>query len=169
MGAAEKPLPERQRRFIDEFLIDGNATAAYRRAGYEPRSDNAASASASALLRNPKVSARIAAAQQARQQRTGVTGDWVVERLAAEAVLEGEDASHSARVSALVALAKIKGMMAPKKVELDVPNPVKAEVAHGIKDDLAPYAGVFAELLEEERRVQADRPAQPVAPPEAHR
>jgi phage terminase small subunit len=80
-GMAEKPLTPRQKRFVDEYLIDLNSTAAYRRAGYEPKTDNAAAASASALLRKPKIVAALREAQLARSKRTGITQDYVLTRL----------------------------------------------------------------------------------------
>jgi phage terminase small subunit len=104
-------LGERQARFVAEYLVDGNAAASYRRAGYRPGNDNSAAASSSALLRLPKVKAAIAKARTARSERTMVTADWVIERLQAEAQLSGEGASHAARVSALKILALHTGML----------------------------------------------------------
>jgi hypothetical protein len=111
------PLTERQRRFIEEYLLDLNATAAYRRAGYVARNDNTAAAGASTLLRNPKVAAAVAEAQQERADRAELTQDWVVGRLRHESQLTGEDASHSARVAALKLLGLHLGMF-PKKHEV---------------------------------------------------
>lgn len=54
-----KTLTEKQHRFIDEFLIDQNAAAAYRRAGYKAGSDGAVKASASRLLANANIRAEI--------------------------------------------------------------------------------------------------------------
>jgi len=73
----------KQQRFVEEYLVDLNATAAYLRAGYAARG-NAAEVSASKLLRNPKVSAAVAAAQQERSERTKIDADWVLRRLADE-------------------------------------------------------------------------------------
>src|SRR5450432_973264 len=71
-------LTGKQLRFVEEFLIDCNATAAYKRAGYKVTSDAAAQAAASRLLANPKVAAAIEAAKKARSDRTEVTIDFVV-------------------------------------------------------------------------------------------
>ncbi|MBY0527328.1 MAG: terminase small subunit [Gemmataceae bacterium] len=79
---AARQLTPKQQRFVDEYLIDLNATAAYKRAGYQARTDNVAASSASELLRNPKVAAAIAAGKAARAQRTAVTADAVVQELA---------------------------------------------------------------------------------------
>lgn len=72
-------LSEKQKRFADEFLIDLNATAAYRRAGYTAKG-NAAEVNASRLLSNAKVQEYIQKRQQDREQRTEITQDMVLQR-----------------------------------------------------------------------------------------
>ena len=52
-------MAEKQKKFADEYLIDLNATRAYKAAYPNVKKDAAASASASQLLRNPKVRAYI--------------------------------------------------------------------------------------------------------------
>ncbi len=111
--ATQRKLTARQQRFVEEFLLDGNATAAYIRAGYAARG-NAAESAACRLLRNVQVSAAIAAAQAARSARTQITQDWVLERLHAEALFTGEGASHSARVAALKLAGQHLGMFAER-------------------------------------------------------
>lgn len=68
-------MTPKQRRFVEEFLIDLNASAAARRAGY-------AEGSAWRVVRRPAVAAAIAEAQAARAERTRVTADKVVTELA---------------------------------------------------------------------------------------
>jgi phage terminase small subunit len=70
-------LSPKQARFVDEYLLDLNASAAYRRAGYSARG-NAAEVTAHQLLRNPKVAAAIAEAQASRSTRTRITVDAVL-------------------------------------------------------------------------------------------
>ncbi len=48
-------MTEKQKRFCDEYLIDLNGTRAYKAAYPSVKNDNTAAASASELLRNPKV------------------------------------------------------------------------------------------------------------------
>ena len=71
-------LTAKQTRFVQEYLIDLNATQAAARAGYSKRS---AEVQGCRLLKNDKVSAAIAAAQEARSERTGITQDWVLETI----------------------------------------------------------------------------------------
>lgn len=58
-------LTDQQRKFADEYIKTLNATDAYRKAGYKPRSEAAANANASRLIRNDKVKAYL---QQAMQE-----------------------------------------------------------------------------------------------------
>lgn len=74
-------LNARQQRFVEEYIVDLDAAAAYSRAGYKPRSEEAAGAAARRLLQNVTVSAAIAAAQKARAARTHTAADRVVREL----------------------------------------------------------------------------------------
>jgi len=56
-----RTLTPRQQKFVDEYLIDQNATQAYKRAGYKCRSDHAAHSCSHKLLLNPAIAAKIAA------------------------------------------------------------------------------------------------------------
>lgn len=106
----ENGLNDRQQKFVDAYLVSGNATDAYLKAGYDPKNANAIAASAARLLRNAKVQAALEKARTARSERTKITADWVLERLKIESEREGEKASHSARVSALKAIGEHLGM-----------------------------------------------------------
>ncbi|MBM3335390.1 terminase small subunit [Candidatus Sumerlaeota bacterium] len=75
--------PKRQ-RFIDEYLVDLNATRAYRAAGYAG-DDNVCAVEGHRLLSDPKIGEAIAAAKAERSERTRIDADWVLTRLAAEA------------------------------------------------------------------------------------
>jgi phage terminase small subunit len=70
-------LTNRQQRFVDEYLIDLNATQAARRAGYR-----SAEVEGCRLLKNAKVAHAVAKAQAERAERTGVTADRVISELA---------------------------------------------------------------------------------------
>jgi phage terminase small subunit len=69
----------KQQRFVDEYLVDLNATQAAIRAGYSAAT---AEAAGSRLLRNVKVAAAIAGARTDLSERTKVTQDRVLEELA---------------------------------------------------------------------------------------
>lgn len=78
-GAQDKTLTPKQARFIEEYLIDLNATQAAIRAGYSAKT---APEQASRLLSNVKVSTAVQAAMQARSSRTEITQDMVLRELA---------------------------------------------------------------------------------------
>lgn len=71
-------LTPRQQRFVDEYLIDLNATKAATRAGYSAKT---AASQGERLLRNVEVAAAIAAAKKARAERTEVDADYVLKRM----------------------------------------------------------------------------------------
>ena len=64
-------LTPKQARFVAEYLIDLNATAAYKRAGYDAKG-NAAEAGASRLLSNAKVAQAIQASIDKRSNDLGI-------------------------------------------------------------------------------------------------
>lgn len=74
-------LTPKQKRFVEEYLIDLNATQAAIRAGYSAKT---AEAAGSRLLRNVNVAIAITAAQAERSEKTKIDADWVLSRLAAE-------------------------------------------------------------------------------------
>ena len=74
-------LTVKQQAFVNEYLKDGNATRAYRAAGYRAASDGVAHANSSALLRNHKVSAAVEAARKIISERALVTAEDVVREL----------------------------------------------------------------------------------------
>jgi phage terminase small subunit len=78
-GSTSHELPGRQKLFALEYLKDLNATQAAIRAGYSPRTAEAAS---SRLLRNVKVAAQIQKAMNARAKRIEVNQDTVLQGIA---------------------------------------------------------------------------------------
>lgn len=73
-------VTDKQQRFVDEYLVDLNATQAAIRAGYSERT---AVAQASRLLRNVNVAAAIAERQAKLSDKAEITQDRVVAELAA--------------------------------------------------------------------------------------
>ncbi|WP_310715492.1 terminase small subunit, partial [Burkholderia multivorans] len=77
-GKANK-LSAKHQRFVDEYLIDLNATKAAERAGYSKRT---AGQIGFELLKKPEIAEAISEAMKAREQRTGITQDRVLRELA---------------------------------------------------------------------------------------
>ena len=84
-------MTEKQKIFADEYLIDLNATRAYRQAYPSGKKDETAAQAGSRMLRNVKVAEYIAERMQARQERTEITQDRVLEELAAIAFARATD------------------------------------------------------------------------------
>jgi len=74
-------ITKRQMRFCEEYIIDLNQSGAYRRAGYKPKSDNAAWVCASKLLRNAKVKKYISQLQQPIIKKSQNLAERVIEEL----------------------------------------------------------------------------------------
>lgn len=72
------PLTDKQQRFVEEYLVDLNATQASIRAGYS--SDTAAQAGYE-NLRKPEIADAIAEAKAERSKRVEVTADQVLREL----------------------------------------------------------------------------------------
>ena len=97
-GNPDRPLSAKQRLFVDEYLLDMNASAAARRAGYGERS---AAQNGHRFLQLAPVMAAIEARLAARRTRLQVTAERVIDELARIAFADigrimnwtGEDAS----------------------------------------------------------------------------
>lgn len=84
-------LTDKQKIFADEYLIDLNATRAYKAAYPRVKSDEVARANGSRLLTNANVADYIDKRMQDRQERTEITQDMVLEELAAIAFARATD------------------------------------------------------------------------------
>lgn len=78
----------KQKRFVEEYLIDLNATQAAVRAGYSPRTANE---QAARFLANPEIQEQIQAAQAERSKRTEITADAVLAEYAKIAFANMDD------------------------------------------------------------------------------
>lgn len=83
-----KGLTDKQAAFVQEYLIDFNATQAAIRAGY---SENSAQQQSSDLLLKPLIQEEINQGRAERAKRTKVTQDMVVEELAKVAFTNTDD------------------------------------------------------------------------------
>jgi len=91
-------LTEKQKRFVDEYLVDLNATRAYKAAYSSCRKDEAASVNASKLLRNAKVDAYVQQRMKQREKRTEITADKVLQRWWDIATADPNEIVHLRRV-----------------------------------------------------------------------
>ena len=81
-GTQMTKLTKKQQCFVDEYLIDLNATQAAIRAGY---SEATAKDIGCENLAKPNIKSAIDKALKERSERTKIDADWLLRRLAAEA------------------------------------------------------------------------------------
>ena len=100
-------LTDKQRRFIEEYLVDFNATQAAIRAGY---SEDTARSIGSENLTKPDIASALAERAKSLTEEADVTTAMVIDGLLTEAKRTGRGASHAARVSAWTQLGKYLAM-----------------------------------------------------------
>lgn len=84
-------MTEKQKSFVDEYLIDLNATRAYKTVYKNVKSDDVAAAAGNRLLRNVKVEEYLNQRMKDRERRTEITQDKVLAEIAQIAFANGSD------------------------------------------------------------------------------
>lgn len=84
-------MTDAQKRFCDEYLIDLNATRAYKVAYSRCKKDETANVNGSKLLRKTKVQEYISKKQKEIEKRTEITQDMVIKELSAIAFSKASD------------------------------------------------------------------------------
>lgn len=121
MGNANQPLTDKQIRFVDEYMIDFNATQATIRAGY---SKKAARQQGSTLMSYPYIQQAVAQRSEVLKAKTDTDAEWKRLQLrklvdeGMEQYTNGTDnkAAHGAMVvKALAELNKMDGDYQPSK------------------------------------------------------
>lgn len=105
-------LTEKQKRFVDEYLIDLNATQAAIRAGY---SENTAEVIGYENLRKPQIAEKVQEAMQLRSRRVDLSQDMVAQELRKIGFAEAHDYTdadlkYGNKLKALELLGKHLGM-----------------------------------------------------------
>lgn len=132
-------MTDKQKIFADEYLIDLNATRAYKAAYPKVKNDNTAAVSANRLLRNDNVAEYIKERMADRAKRTEVSQDDVVKELAtigfAKTALVNEfEVKTNDKLKALELLGRHLGMFTDK-------SEIKANVS--IEDYLEKLGGDY--------------------------
>ena len=126
-------LTPKQQRFVEEYLIDLNATQAAIRAGY---SEKTAKEIGSENLTKPNIAKAITEAQEKLSNKAQVTVEMVVQGLLNEAKDLSEGSTQSARVSAWAHLGKHLGMFKDKIEHSGDPNnPINMSLKVVFEDD----------------------------------
>lgn len=130
-------LNDRQRRFVDEYLVDLNATQAAIRAGY---SQKTARQIGQKLLTKVDIQQAISAAQAARQERTELTADEVIRDLR-----EVRDVCLGRKSVKVVEVVKFEGEATPHEVDALV---FDANGANKALELLGKHIGMFGDKLD---------------------
>ena len=124
-------LTPKQQRFVEEYLIDLNATQAAIRAGY---SEKTAKSIGQENLTKPDIAKAIQEAQESLSNKTQLTVDIVVQGLLKEAQDYAEGSTQSARVSAWAHLGKHLGMF---KEKIEHSGKLEIESLSSLMDELS--------------------------------
>jgi len=109
-------LTAKQQAFVEEYLIDLNATQAAIRAGYSERS---AAVTASRMLTKANIAEAVVHAKDQRSERTQITQDWVLQTVfdtVEHCKAPGEDFDASAVLKGCDLAGKHLGMFTAKTV-----------------------------------------------------
>ena len=129
-------MTPKQERFAQEYMVDMNATAAAKRAGY---SEHTAMEQGYQLLQKPSVRLAIQDLQAELRERTAVTVESVTHQLREAYDVAESNGQAGAMVQASMGIAKLHGLLVDKIEQRQV------------ADDMSP-----AELETELERVQAE-------------
>lgn len=110
-------MTPRQARFVDEYLVDANATQAAIRAGIAP---SGAHVWGSRALRNANVSEALQTRQKADQERLQIDREKVVAMLQEAFVMAREQREPAAMISACRELSKLFGLYEPVRAQVDI-------------------------------------------------
>lgn len=143
-------MTAKEKRFCEEYLIDGNATKAAIRAGYSQKS---AKSIGSENLTKPDLHAYIEKLQAERSRRTGITADRVLEELAkigfvkATDVINGStgEIKEDAAPEDLACISSIKVKVIPTEDGPIVEREVKLVDKNKSLEMLGKHLGLFTE------------------------
>lgn len=155
-------LTPKQKRFIEEYLIDLNATQAAIRAGYSPRN---ADKIGSELLGKTRVSDAIKVAMAERSKRTGINQDRILMELAKIAlvnpkkVIDFDEATirEDALPEDLAAVASVKVKRFPTKDGEGIEREIKFYDKTKALDLAGRHLGMFKDKIELSGSLDAEK------------
>ncbi len=146
-------MTKKQKKFIEEYLIDLNATQAAIRAGYSP---DTAGSIGSENLKKPEIRVRIEKAMAERSKRTGINQDRIIEELAKIALLnpknlinfEEATVKEEATEEDLAAISSIRVKCFPTKDGEGIEREVKMYDKAKALELLGRHLGMFKDKVE---------------------
>jgi phage terminase small subunit len=119
-NAGAKRLTPKQKRFVDEYMIDLNATQAAIRSGCSVRS---AKEIGHEYLTKPHIAEALAKRVERLRVKTELTAEWVLNEF--RKIIVAEDARYADKISALNSVARHLGMF---KDKLELQADLKHEI-----------------------------------------
>lgn len=144
-GKGSKLSPKME-RFVEEYLVDLNASAAVERAGYKTRNRNKMAAE---LIRHPLVKAKIEESMGERRERMELTADYVINKLV-DIVEKTESGNPSAALRGLELLGKHLGLYKDRQ-EISGPDGEAIKMEQKVKEDVADFTSSLARLVKRGR------------------
>lgn len=115
MSTEDRPLTQKQRRFVEEYLVTGNGTESCRRAGYSQKSDGCLRVQATENLAKPNVKQAI---DRKRAEMTKDSEERRAENIRKlEALADGADRDAD-KLRAIEQLFRAEGWLAPEQKEI---------------------------------------------------
>lgn len=146
-------MTKKQKKFVEEYLIDLNATQAAIRAGYSP---DTAGSIGSENLKKPEIRVRIEKAMAEHSKRTGINQDRIIEELAKIALLnpknlinfEEATVKEEATEEDLAAISSIRVKCFPTKDGEGIEREVKMYDKAKALELLGRHLGMFKDKVE---------------------
>lgn len=146
-------MTKKQKRFVEEYLIDLNATQAAIRAGYSPET---AYSIGSENLKKPEIRACIEKAMAERSKRTGINQDRIIIELAKIGLLNPKDlvdfdeatVKEEAAEEDLAAIASVRVKRFPTKDGEGIEREIKIHDKTKALELLGRHFGMFKDKVE---------------------
>ncbi len=142
-------LTAKQRRFVEEYLVDHNATQAAIRAGY---SEKTAYSIGHENLKKPEIAAAIAAGQARLRRKTEVSISSLSEDMRENRDLAVANKQAAAAQQATMGIAKLHGLLVERSEVKTTGDMTLAEVRARIKEIEAELAVVGDDAAQGETR-----------------
>jgi phage terminase small subunit len=146
-------MTKKQKRFVEEYLIDLNITQAAIRAGYSPKT---AYSIGSENLKKPEIRACIEKAMAERSKRTGINQDRIIMELAKIGLLNPKDlvdfdeatVKEEAAEEDLAAIASVRVKRFPTKDGEGIEREIKMHDKIKALELLGRHFGMFKDKVE---------------------
>lgn len=136
-------LTSLQERFVDEYMVDMNAAAAVKRAGYNT---TAAAQMGLKVLRTPKVAEEVARRLEKKRERTELTENYVINRLVNIAEQTEKDTD---KLRALELLGRSLGIFRDRQ-EISGPDGAAIQYQQKVEQDASDFTSAIARLAKRE-------------------